>query len=206
VTGSIATAQKVAEAHAKLRARPDIQFDFPPSQHPSPPPAWLKWLSRQLDLTMPSGSLLFWVLIGVIAALILYLVARWLSRLEGRTRVEPEAEADIATWRPEEKAARALLAEADAMAEAGNFGEALHLLLQRGLEDIVRRRPRLLRPALTSREIAALEALPRLVRSTFATMAAAVERSLFAGRTIGRATWEEARAAYTEFALPGSWT
>jgi len=148
---------------------------------------------------------LFWVLIGVIGAAILFLVARWLSRLERRAKVEAEAEADVATWRPEEKAARALLAEADAMAEAGNFGEAVHLLLQRGLEDIVRRRPRLLRPALTSREIAALDALPRLVRSTFTTMAAAVERSLFAGRAITRATWEEARAAYTEFALPGSW-
>jgi len=108
-------------------------------------------------------------------------------------------------WHLAPIASEALHTDAEALAAQGRYEEAVHLLLWRSLEDIQRHRPRLLRPALTSREIAGSDWMPGVVRRAFAAMAAPVERSLFGGRSLARTDWEEARAAYGEFALPGAW-
>ena len=100
---------------------------------------------------------------------------------------------------------RAWLREADALAADGRFAEAIRQLLFRSVEDIGKRRPRLVRPALTSRELAASDALPGAARSLFAGIAAKVEHSLFGRRAVSEGDWRDARAAYAEFALPGSW-
>ncbi|AJP74606.1 hypothetical protein [Sphingomonas hengshuiensis] len=202
--GARPTTETVAAAHAQLRARTDIQFDLPPAAPPEIPP-WLRWLARALEPLAPFAGWIFWGVLILGAATILWLiVANLIRNRSQRDRVaSPEAEAEA--WRPEERVARALLAEADAMAAAGRFDEAARLLLHRSLEDIARNRPRLLRPALTSREIAGIAALPQRVREAFVAMAAPVERSLFGGHSLARSDWEEARAAYGAFALPGSW-
>lgn len=205
MTAGASKALTVAEAHARLRARTDIQFDLPPAPKPQPPPEWVKWLGEMLGGATPFGTFVFWAIIAIVVALIVWRIAAAViaRRRSGDAVAEPEQE--IAAWRPEEKVARALLAEADAMAEAGRYDEAARLLLHRSLEDIQRRRPSLLRPALTSREIARTPQLPDLVRGAFTAMAQAVERSLFGGRGLARTDWEAARAAYGEFALPGAW-
>lgn len=205
MTAGASKALTVAEAHARLRARTDIQFDLPPAPKPQPPPEWVKWLGEMLGGATPFGTFVFWAIIAAVVALIVWRIAAAViaRRRSGDAVAAPEQE--IAAWRPEEKVARALLAEADAMAEAGRYDEAARLLLHRSLEDIQRRRPSLLRPALTSREIARTPQLPDLVRGAFTAMAQAVERSLFGGRGLGRTDWEAARAAYGEFALPGAW-
>lgn len=197
MAGNVSTAQTVADAHARLRAHADIQFDLPHAEPPKPP----TWHFP----AMPALDFLFWPLVAIGAALILFLIVRTVYVRTRTNTGEAVAEREAEKWRPEEKAARALLAEADAMAAAGRYDEAARLLLHRSLEDIAARRPRLLRPALTSREIARVPALPEMVRGAFAAMAAPVERSLFGGRTLTRDAWEEARAAYGEFALPGAW-
>jgi hypothetical protein len=198
VTRTVSTAQTVAEAHARLRAHSEIQFDLPPPAAVRPPTHWSGGL--------PALDFLFWPLVVIGAALILFLIGRTLyHRFSQRPAAERRPEREVEQWRPEERTARALLAEADAMAQAGRYDEAAHLLLHRSLEDIAARRPRLLRPALTSREIALVSALPDAVRGAFAAMAAPVEHSLFGGRTLTRDAWEAARAAYGEFALPGAW-
>ncbi|MBN8811304.1 MULTISPECIES: hypothetical protein [Sphingomonas] len=198
------TAQSVARAHEALRARSDIQFEMSAAKPPEIPP-WMRWLARQLGEVAPYMG---WVLLACVvigAAIILYLVVSSLIRARPSGDAEAMATRDVAAWRPSEKAARALLADAEALAAQGRYEEAVHLLLQRSLEDIQRHRPRLLRPALTSREIAGSEWMPGIVRRAFAAMARPVERSLFGGRSLARADWEEARAAYGEFALPGAW-
>lgn len=205
MTAGASKALTVAEAHARLRARSDIQFDLPPAPKPPPTPEWVKWLGDVLSGAAPFGSFLFWTIIAIVVGLIVWrITVSVLAHRRSRDAVaEPEQE--IAAWRPEEKVARALLAEADAMAAAGRYDEAARLLLHRSLEDIQRRRPSLLRPALTSREIARTPQLPDLVRGAFTAMAQAVERSLFGGRGLARTDWEAARTAYGEFALPGAW-
>jgi hypothetical protein len=182
-----------------LRGHTEIQFDLPHHDLPKP---------QHWSGGLPALDFLFWPLVAIGAALVVFVIGRTIYfRIRSRNG---EGDATAATreaeqWRPEERAARALLAEADAMAAAGRYDEAARLLLHRSLEDIAARRPRLLRPALTSREIARVPALPDLVRQAFAAMAAPVERSLFGGRRLDRSAWEEARTAYGEFALPGAW-
>ncbi|MFL6730134.1 MAG: DUF4129 domain-containing protein, partial [Sphingomicrobium sp.] len=83
--------------------------------------------------------------------------------------------------------------------------EAIHHLLFRSIEDIARRRPSAVRPALTSRELAASTAVPERARSLFAGIARLVERSLFGGRPVGEPDWVKARDSYAEFALAGAW-
>lgn len=196
--------ETVEAAHAQLRARADIQFDLPNAVPPEIPP-WLRWLGKLLAPLAPYAAWIFWGLLALGLALILWLIASSLLRARGQRDAAAAPEAEEAAWRPEERVARALLAEADAMAAAGRYAEAARLLLHRSLEDIARFRPRLLRPALTAREIAGAGDMPAGVRAAFVAMAMPVERSLFAGRALARADWEEARAAYGAFALPGSW-
>lgn len=127
-------------------------------------------------------------------------------RLPRWRRAAPAFEAaDEEEWRPDFAPARSWLEEADALAAQGRFAEAIHHLLFRSIEDIARRRPHLVRPALTSRELAAADAVPNGARGLFARIAALVERSLFGGRAVGPSDWSDARAAYADFALPGAW-
>ena len=79
------------------------------------------------------------------------------------------------------------------------------LLSFRSIDDISSRRPALVRPALTSRELAASEGIPGRARDLFAGIARLVERSLFGGRPVAESDWREARAAYSDFALPAAW-
>lgn len=188
--------QTVAEAHATLRARTDIQFELPVAPPPAP--------AAQLNL--PGLGAIFWLLVVAGVGLLIYLIVKSIAEREPRSGRVASMEREIAQWRPAEKEARALLAEADAMAAAGRYDEAARLLLHRSLEDIAKRKPKLLRPALTSREIAIAPLLPDAVRAAFDAMAAPVERSLFGGRTLDRPAWESARAAYGDFALPKAWS
>ena len=190
-------------AHAELLADSSIQFEMT-SFKPQPPPAWLEAL---LNLIGNSGSrIFFWIVVAIAVIALLGFIARraqdadwsWLGR---RKPKEGEAEA----WRPEEAPARALLQEADALAAEGRFGEAAHLLLFRSIEDIDRRRPNLVRPALTSRDIADAPALPTGPKTAFGRIVAMVERSLFGGRTLGENDWMACREAYQEFAFASAW-
>ena len=70
---------------------------------------------------------------------------------------------------------------------------------------MARRHPRLVRPALTSRELAAAPEVPVAARTLFSDIAALVERSLFGGRALAADDWQVARAAYTDYALPQAW-
>ena len=121
-----------------------------------------------------------------------------------RRRVTPAVEVESEAWMPDAAPARAWLREADALAAQGRFAEAIHHLLLRSIEDIARRRTRLVRPALTSR--AGSPAIPPAARSIFGDIAAVVERSLFGGRAVAADDWAQARERYAGFALAEAWT
>jgi len=187
-----------------LRARSDIQFEMSAAKPPEIPP-WMRWLARQLGEVAPYMG---WVLLACVvigAAIILYLVVSSLIRARPSGDAEAMATRDVAAWRPSEKAARALLADAEALAAQGRYEEAVHLLLQRSLEDTGAPRPGPAGPAPPAGGIAGSEGGPGVARRAFAAVAGRVERSLFGGRSRARADGEEARAAYGEFALPGAW-
>lgn len=196
--GSAVDPVAFADAHRQLLGDSTIQFDLPP---PDPPPQMPDWIGGM----MPVLQVIFWAAVAGFVLFILYLIV---SRLTGRKyswRRKARDKAPEESWRPEAREARELLGEADALAAEGHYSEAARLLLFRSIEDIDDKRPDLVRPALTSRDICALEEIPGRPRSAFARIAAMVERSLFAGRPLVSGDWSDCRAAYEEFAFAEGW-
>jgi hypothetical protein len=194
-----------ARAHRQLLADPQIQFDLPRLPIPQLP-AWLRALAHFLDGVAPGLRYAFWGVIILFGLLILYLLVRWLQGADWlRRRRRGEDETGTDNWRPEEAPARALLGEADALAAAGDFDAAAHLLLRRSIEELDRNRPQLVRPALTSRDLAGAPAMPSGPRGAFARIAMAVEKSLFGGRALAEQEWRDCRASYEEFAFSAEW-
>jgi len=126
-------------------------------------------------------------------------------RWSGRARSVKPGEAPVADWRPKEARARLLLAEADALAAKGLYGEAAHHLLLHSIQDVEDHRPRAIRPALTSRDIARLEAIPEQPKAAFTRIAELVEHTLFGGETLDAEGFAEARRSYETFAFEGGW-
>jgi hypothetical protein len=193
-------------AHRQLLADPNLQFDLGRFQPPKLP-AWIKALGEFLDAIAPGLKILFWIVIALVVLFLLYCLVRW---LQGQAfawpwKRRPKAAEAGESWRPEEAPARALLVEADALAAAGDYSGAAHLLLRRSIEEIDSNRPQLVRPALTSRDIAAAPALPPEPRSAFARIVTAVEQSLFGGRALGETDWRDCRTAYELFAFSPEW-
>ena len=222
-----AGADRLAAAHAALRADQSIQFGLTRPPPLPKPPAWLETLGRWLaDLFRPIGRLLLWLtnlmpdapyarillwtlLAGIAAAVVWMVVERIRSgewRLPARRRAAgPASAAESDDWVPDAAPARAWLREADRLAGEGGYAEAIHYLLFHSIDDIARRRPALRRPSLTSRELASAPLLPAAVRPLFARIAGLVEQSLFGGRGVTDADWQSARSAYADLALPGRW-
>jgi hypothetical protein len=193
--------QKLALAHRALLQTRGLQFDFHTLKRPEPPD-WLTALLRGLAEFAPVFKYVFWGGLAVGVALIVWLFVRELlaSRFGRRKAAAPAAD-----WRPEPGQARALLEDADRLAADGRFDEAVHLLLFRSIDDITGRRPGLVRPALTSRDIASLDSMPAPARSAFGRIAEAVERSFFGGRTVGADEFALCRREYEAFAFSEGW-
>ena len=205
-SGAAATADQFAAAHKRLLADPSLQFSF--SQPPRPPevPDWVRALGRLLEAAAPVMKYIFWGGLILAGLLLLYFVVREVIAVRWRRPARPaDLTRGVASWRPEPEAARVLLEDADQLAAEGRFEAAAHLLLLRTIDDIRGRRPDLVRPALTSRDIGALSALPEAARPAFAAIAQVVERSLFGGRPVDAGAYQRCRAAYEAFAVPKVW-
>jgi hypothetical protein len=213
--GPAPSQETLRAAQDRLMADPSLQFSFDRAPRPPPPttlPHWLEVVLRVIGrFIVWIGQGLGWVFVaGLAIALLIVLAfivrefirARWPDLLKKKPAKPKVAPVD---WRPTEAVARALLEEADRLAAAGSYAEAARLLLHRSIEEIEGRRPRLVRPALTSREIGHLEDIPETARTTFAAIAAVVERSFFGGRDVDAAGFAECRRTYEAFAFPGAW-
>jgi hypothetical protein len=202
-------------AHDRLLLDRSLQFSFDQAPKPPPPahlPHWLEAILHGFFRFLGwIGQGLGWVFIGglVLAlAIVLFFIGREFLRTRWPdlfARKKRPARPAIVDWRPEAAAAKALLEEADRLAAAGNYAAAVRLILHRSIEEIEGRRPRLVRPALTSREIGRLDDIPEAARSTFSAIAAVVERSFFGGRDVDAAGFAECRRTYEQFAFPGAW-
>jgi hypothetical protein len=198
--------------YAQTIASGEIQTGFPPPSPQEEAPEWLKAgieaIGAFFKWAAPAGQPLLWIAAVLLLLVILYLFvpafANWVDDFRYRRKHAASAK-DEQAGQVEAGAARALLAEADALAAEGRFAEAVHLLLYRSVEDIEGRRPGLVRPAMTSRELAEAEGLPGVARDAFSRIARAVEISLFGGRSIDAGAWTQCRSAYAELTVPKNW-
>lgn len=201
--------EAIRAAHQRMLGDPALQHELPLPQAPPPPPTppdwpWARAIADFFGMLGPLLQVVFWVGLAVVVALLIFFIGREIGRTRfGWFKPKPaKPEAAAKPWRPDEQAARTLLADADRLAAEGKFAEAAHLLLLRSIEDFDSRRPRTVRPALTTRDIASLEELPDAARPAFGSIARVVERSLFGGAPVGQSDFAACRQAYEDFALP----
>ena len=203
-----AAADPVAAAHARMLHDASLQFSFVGYPPPKPPPQWLKGVGEVLAALSPIFVVLFYIILGAVLVTIVYFVGRELLALRW-PGIKKRKKKDLAPepdWRPTPAQARALLEEADRLAAEGRYAEAVRLILFRSIEEIQGRRPHLLRPALTSRDIGRLEGLPARARDAFRGIAEMVEYSFFGGRPVDADGFGRCRQAYEAFAFPEAWS
>lgn len=203
----------VEPGYSQTIAGGTIQTAFPPPPPPPPPtPEWLRSLFDAIgnffQWSAPAAKPLMWIAVALVLLFLLYhfvpAFARWVDNLPFR-RKAGDGDAEDGAGLAEAGAARSLLAEADALAAEGRFAEAVHLLLYRSVEDIEGRRPGLVKPAMTSRDLAEARDLPAAAQGAFSRIARAVEISLFGGRSIDAGAWQTCRSAYAELTVPKNW-
>ncbi len=170
---------------------------------------FLDWIGSFMP-DAPYARIVLWTLLVAALAWLLWTVWTWLREGQWRLphwrrRPPSPAEAPDGDWQPEAAPAHAWLEEADAYAAAGRYADAVHHLLLRSVEDIARRRPGLIRPAFTSRDVATTEGVPPRARQLFAGIAAVVERSLFGKREVDADEWALCRSAYADFVARPAW-
>ena len=210
--GLSGTAAAMRDVHARLLHDQALQFAFGNGAAPKPPqqPEWMKALGRFLakafEATLPVLKVVFWLGVALLVAGVLFLILREVVGVRfARRRRAAKPRAAVADWRPDPRKARALLENADRLAAQGRFDQAVRLILHRSVQDIDDRRPRLVRPALTARELSVAADVPGPARAAFTTVAAIVEYSAFAGQPIGAEGYKRCRAAYEDFVFPGAW-
>ena len=201
VTAAGTGESRLVAAHEALMHVRGLQHDFPPPPPPPQAPGWLRPLLELLTALAPVLKVLFWVGAAGVAALILWLIVRDLPIARRLRRKAARGAAQPADWRPDAAAAQALLSQADQLAAAGRYDEAIHLLLFRSIQDIGASRPAAVRAALTSRDIVEAAPLSEAGRTAFRRIAEAVERSFFGGRSADRDAFDACRAHYQAFAL-----
>ncbi|MXO65059.1 hypothetical protein [Altericroceibacterium endophyticum] len=190
--------------------RANAETQFAPVQLPekATPPGWLEralaWLS---DFLSPVGKAIGlswpvtrWILLGLAIAVLLFVLWKLVGPMLLQARQSSE-DAEEEAWSPQQNQAQALLQDADALAAEGQYEAAIHLLLQRSVDDISRFRPDVIEPSSTAREIATLPILSDKARTAFRVIASRVERSLFALHDLSAEDWTLAREAYADFAL-----
>jgi hypothetical protein len=178
---------------------PGVQHDFAAMPQPKPPPPWLTQLIQALLEAAPVLKIVFWAGVALGAVALVWVIVRDLPF----ARVLRRRKAMVAPmdWRPEPGAAHALLEDADRLAQAGRFADAIHLILFRSIEDIGKKRPDAVRAAFTSRDIVEAAPLSETGRSAFRLITEAVERSFFGGRPAEAADFDRCRRQYEAFAL-----
>ena len=197
--------------HARLLQDHSLQFNYAPLPVVKPwrEPKWLQALEHMIGQALsgafPILKILFWVGVGAAVLAVLYLITRELFGIRLNVRRKAAPRVSPVDWRPEAWKARALLEDADLLAAQGRYDEAARLLLHRGIDDIEQRRPKLVRPALTARDIAALEAVPAGAREAFTRIALAVEASWFGARPLHADGFANCRRSYESFAFPEAW-
>jgi len=148
----------------------------------------------------PLFKIIFYLGIGALILGAAYLIGRAIYETRFALPVikKDEDAEEIPLYQPAEAQARILLDEVDRLAAEGRYGEAVHTLLFRSIQDIDRNRPNVVRRSLTSREIGGLSVLTMEARRAFSTIAGVSELAHFGGVSVNEAGFQTARNAYAD--------
>ena len=192
------------DSFRELKRDESIQYDLADVIPPKPQSAFSKALSDfflgLFKILFPILVLCFWIGIGILIVSMLYLIGRTIyeTRFAKHVKKEKKEEPEIPLYEPARAQARILLDEVDRLAAEGKYGEAVHTLLFRSIQDIDRNRPNVIRRSLTAREIGSLSILTQNSRQAFSTIAGVSELSHFGGNPIGKSGFDIARQAYAQ--------
>lgn len=145
-------------------------------------PGWLDWL--KFNLSADTLRILLWgaVILGVAVTI-------WSLRdslpVFSRSRRITAHEAEAHAPDPSSRMDEARL-EADELADQGQYGEAMHVLLLKGLAEIRLRLGTSFAASLTSREILHRVSLPQAGGSALRAIVQSVEQTYFGGRPADR--------------------
>lgn len=144
------------------------------------------------------SSFFVWVLLGAMVLVALIWVVASLSGYQRDEKAAPEPGPAL----PPDLAAvvEQPLGDAEVLARAGRYGEAIHALLLRTLAELMRRLDRPLPRSLTSREILVQVRLPEAAREALVTLITVAEVSHFGGAEPGAADYERCVACFQAFA------
>ncbi len=179
------------EAAQKIIRDLDLQSALPRGDAEVEPP-----FRFDFHLSPLSVELLFWTLIAIAAAVILWTLRDrlpWTSRDSRRPAPAPAPQAPAARRLDEAQT------QADALAADGRFVEAMHVLLLRALNEMRNRLGFAFRDSATSREILRSAPLQDRGRGAFAAIVASVERVYFGGAGASDADYADCRANFEAF-------
>lgn len=193
----------IERAYRRIKRDEAYQFELAEPIPRRPASAFEKAIGRFFNAIFsflaPLLEIIFWLGLGALALGAAYLIGRavYETRFAKPTKAKTE-EAEIPLYQPAEAQARILLDEVDRLAAEGRYGEAVHTLLFRSIQDIDRNRPNVVRRSLTAREIGNLSVLTVNARTAFSTIAGVSELAHFGGVSVNKAGFETARKAYAD--------
>ena len=145
-------------------------------------------------------AMVMWGIIIVIVALLVFWIVtelfkkgdEQLAPAPGESQVRMQAAVDAIIDRP--------LGDADELARRGDYAEAIHTLLLRTLQELVKSAAVRVAPAMTSREILARVPLLADAREALAGLITAVEITHFGDEPANAADYERCRQQFHVFA------
>jgi hypothetical protein len=179
-TAAAQTREQVQDAVEQAIRRLDLQTEFPRGPEP------FRW-----HFNLPPET--FWVVVAIAVAILLYLLRDMIPFLRaGSPWTQEEATPGDGNPAPETET----LEEADELAAAGRFMEAMHVLLLQGLAHMRHRLDQQFSDSLTSREIVHSTNLPEAARAALRDVVARVELTYFGKRPAGLADYTACRASF----------
>jgi len=194
---------EIESAYRAVKRDEKYQYELAEPIPRKPPSAFSRALGRFFEAVFkilgPILKIVFYLGVGVLILGAVYLIARAIYETRyAKPAVKKTETAEIPLYQPAEAQARILLDEVDRLAAEGRYGEAVHTLLFRSIQDIDRNRPNVVRRSLTAREIGSLSVLTPEARRAFSTIAGVSELAHFGGVSVNKAGFETARNAYAD--------
>ena len=194
---------EIETAYRALKRNETYQYDLAEAIPQKPPSAFSRAIGRFFAaigrVLSPILKIAFYIGVGILAAGAIYLIGRAIYETRfAKPSVKTAEEPETPLYQPAEAQARILLDEVDKLASEGRYGEAVHTLLFRSIQDIDRNRPNVVRRSLTAREIGSLSVLTPQARTAFSTIAGVSELAHFGGVSVNQTGFETARQAYAD--------